>query len=105
MNFEGLIQTHLLFCEVKKYLQEECMHNIGEEKFNSYFEPYENLKIKPTNVYLRLTAHKKAVFTLGKCITDLMESESIKNIKLPNVNKEIGSRIFTGKEYAATFTG
>ncbi len=70
MNEDELIQLHILFTIIKKYVQDE----FGFKE--NGFEVYNGLQMSPAKVNKKKAEHKEAIFALGKDITDLMYSNS-----------------------------
>ena len=61
MQKEELIQLHMLFVQIKNELEKQLGDGL-----NGAFKEYENLGVLPHHVHKSKSAHKKAIFTLGK---------------------------------------
>ncbi len=77
MNSYEIIQMHILFCEIRKYLENEFLPDISEEEFSSFFGEYERLGITPTKINRSLSEQKNAMKALGRCISNFMNSEYV----------------------------
>lgn len=51
MDGYEIIQTHILFCEIRKHLEDELLPVLGEEKFSGFFRTYDEMKIKPMQIH------------------------------------------------------
>ncbi|HDN96150.1 MAG TPA: UPF0058 family protein [Thermoplasmatales archaeon] len=65
MQKEELIQLHTLFVQIKKEIERQC------KDLNGAFKEYEKLGVLPHHVHKSKSAHKKAIFILGKEIAKL----------------------------------
>jgi hypothetical protein len=65
MHKDELLQLHSLLCQMKRFFQESDIG--GEEPFTEY----ESLEVSPQHIHKSKTDHKRAVFLLGKGLTNI----------------------------------
>ncbi len=66
MHKDELIQMHTLLCEIKTHLEQ---HGVtGPEAFLEYRE----MGVSPIHVHRSKSEHKRAIFTLGKELADII---------------------------------
>lgn len=99
LTMDDYLQLHILFCNVKKHLEDEFLPKIRKEEFQSFFVDYDKLNTSPLHVFKKLNEQKRAVFALGKCITNFMNYVSDNGLKPYNFNikKETGKALTTQK--------
>jgi len=73
------IQEHISLCKKRRELEKELVPKISDEAFNSFFEDYENLGIKPTLIFRKSAEHRTAINILEKCIANLQNSKTYKS--------------------------
>lgn len=66
MQKEELIQLHALFLQIKNEIEKHLKDK------NGAFKEYEKLGVYPHHVHKSKNAHKKAIFTLGKEIANIL---------------------------------
>jgi len=97
MNCDEIMHTHILFCGIRRYLENEFLEKVWEEKFNSFFTDYDKYRVNPLKINKSQKEQKNAMFILGKCIIDFMNFEYANNGK----KSKIEPAILTSKEYVA----
>ncbi len=94
MQKDELIQLHTFLLQLKTHL-EGIVENDGAE----YFEPYSQLDVTPYHVYKSKREHKLAVFTISKCIADLMTKNDCPGLeKISGRLNQMSERFMTDKE-------
>ncbi len=71
MKKEEVLQLHILFVQVREYLQKT--RELDKETIAEFFTGYEFLDVKPTDVYKSLGRHEESIYLLASSIVDLME--------------------------------
>lgn len=66
MHKDELLQLHSLLCQVKRYFQDADLPLNGE------FQEYEDLQVSPQHIHKSKTDHKRAVFMLGKGLSEVV---------------------------------
>ena len=66
MHKDELLQLHSLLCQVKRYFEECGLPLVGE------FHEYEGLAVSPQHIHKSKTDHKRAVFLLGKGLSEVV---------------------------------
>ncbi len=66
MHKDELLQLHSLLCQVKRFMQDAGLPLNGE------FHEYEDLEVSPQHIHKSKTDHKKAVFMLGKGLSEVV---------------------------------
>lgn len=66
MHKDELLQLHSLLCQVRRFFTE------AEVPATDAFEEYEDLEVSPQHIHKSKTDHKRAVFLLGKGLSDLV---------------------------------
>ncbi len=66
MHKDELLQLHSLLCQMKRYFEEAGLPLVGE------FGEYESLAVSPQHIHKSKTDHKKAVFYLGKGLSQVV---------------------------------
>jgi hypothetical protein len=66
MHKDELLQLHSLLCQVKRYMEDAGIPMNGE------FQEYEDMLVSPQHIHKSKTDHKRAVFMLGKGLTELV---------------------------------
>ncbi len=66
MHKDELIQMHTLLCEIKTHLESQGV--TSPEAFHSYHE----IGVSPVHVHRSKSEHKRAIFTLGKELADII---------------------------------
>jgi hypothetical protein len=66
MHKDELLQLHSLLCQMKRYFEECGMPLVGE------FKEYDNLQVSPQHIHKSKTDHKRAVFLLGKGLSEVV---------------------------------
>jgi hypothetical protein len=70
MHKDELIQMHTLLCQIKNYIETTDPSTAA----TGTFPGYKSMNISPIHVHRSKTEHKKAIFTLGKEIADVLSS-------------------------------
>jgi len=65
MHKDELLQLHSLLCQVKRFFEDANLPLTTE------FGEYENLNVSPQHIHKSKTDHKKAVFLLGKGLSEV----------------------------------
>lgn len=66
MHKDELLQLHSLLCQMKRYLADAGV------PLDTSFEEYEGLNVSPQHIHKSKTDHKRAVFLLGKGISEIV---------------------------------
>jgi hypothetical protein len=66
MHKDELLQLHSLLCQMKRYFEECGMPLVGE------FKEYDSLSVSPQHIHKSKTDHKRAVFLLGKGLSEVV---------------------------------
>ncbi|MHB8634494.1 MAG: UPF0058 family protein [Thermoplasmatota archaeon] len=66
MHKDELLQLHSLLCQLKRYLDESGLPLQGE------FAEYDALEVSPQHIHKSKTDHKRAVFLLGKGLSQVV---------------------------------
>jgi hypothetical protein len=66
MHKDELLQLHSLLCQMKRYFQDSGLPMEGE------FREYEALSVSPQHIHKSKTDHKRAVFLLGKGLSEVI---------------------------------
>ena len=66
MHKDELLQLHSLLCQMKRYLEDSGLPLEGE------FIEYEGLSVSPQHIHKSKTDHKRAVFLLGKGLSEVV---------------------------------
>lgn len=66
MHKDELLQLHSLLSQMKRFFEESGIEAKEE------FRDYEELQVSPQHIHKSKTDHKRAVFMLGKGLTDLV---------------------------------
>ncbi len=69
MQKEELIQLHTLFVQIKNEIEKQLAEK------NGAFKEYEKLGVLPHHVHKSKSAHKKAIFVLGKEIATIFSHD------------------------------
>ncbi len=65
MHKDELLQLHSLLCQVKRFFEDAGLPLNGE------FQEYEDLLVSPQHIHKSKTDHKRAVFMLGKGLSEI----------------------------------
>ncbi len=71
LNKDEVIQLHILFTQVREYLQKTG--DLDKETIADFFIGYDFINVKPTDVYKTIGQHEDATYLLGSSIVELME--------------------------------
>lgn len=82
MQKDELIQMHTLLCQLKHQLESSESRGPIAGVSPRRFAEYEGLKISPLHVHRSKTEHKKAIFTLGKELAELLSRGDLSNSAL-----------------------
>src|SRR5687768_793391 len=66
MHKDELLQLHSLLCQMKRYFEEYGLNLNGE------FRAYDGLNCSPQHIHKSKTDHKRAVFYLGKGLSEVI---------------------------------
>lgn len=66
MHKDELLQLHSLLCQMKRYFEDAGLPLVGE------FQEYEGLNCSPQHIHKSKTDHKRAVFLLGKGLSEVI---------------------------------
>ncbi len=66
MHKDELLQLHSLLSQMKRFFEESGIEAKEE------FQEYEDLRVSPQHIHKSKTDHKRAVFMLGKGLTELV---------------------------------
>jgi hypothetical protein len=66
MHKDELLQLHSLLCQMKRYFEESGLPLVGE------FKEYDGLSVSPQHIHKSKTDHKRAVFLLGKGLSEVV---------------------------------
>jgi len=66
MHKDELLQLHSLLCQMKRYFEDCGLPMVGE------FKEYESLAVSPQHIHKSKTDHKRAVFLLGKGLSEVV---------------------------------
>lgn len=66
MHKDELLQLHSLLCQMKRYLEDSGLPLVGE------FKEYDSLSVSPQHIHKSKTDHKRAVFLLGKGLSEVV---------------------------------
>lgn len=66
MHKDELLQLHSLLCQVRKFFGQA---DLGDA---SVFAEYEDLSVSPQHIHKSKTDHKRAVFLLGKGLSEVV---------------------------------
>lgn len=66
MHKDELLQLHSLLCQMKRYFDDAGLPLVGE------FKEYESLQVSPQHIHKSKTDHKRAVFLLGKGLSEVV---------------------------------
>lgn len=66
MHKDELLQLHSLLCQVKRFMEDAGLPLNGE------FHEYEDLEVSPQHIHKSKTDHKRAVFMLGKGLSEVV---------------------------------
>jgi hypothetical protein len=66
MHKDELLQLHSLLCQMKRFFEESGLPLVGE------FQEYDSLAVSPQHIHKSKTDHKKAVFLLGKGLSQII---------------------------------
>ena len=66
MHKDELLQLHSLLCQVKRYFEDSGLPLDGE------FRDYDSLSVSPQHIHKSKTDHKRAVFLLGKGLSEVI---------------------------------
>jgi hypothetical protein len=66
MHKDELLQLHSLLCQMKRYFEACDLPLVGE------FKEYEELQVSPQHIHKSKTDHKRAVFLLGKGLSEVV---------------------------------
>ncbi len=69
MHKDELLQLHSLLCQVKRFFEDADTGNIEA------FDDYDNLEVSPQHIHKSKTDHKRAVFLLGKGLSELVMND------------------------------
>ncbi len=67
---DEFVQLHILFAQVREYLQKNS--DLDNQTIANFFIKYDDLDVKPTDVYKTRKIHKQATYLLGASIVELM---------------------------------
>ncbi len=73
MHKDELLQLHSLLCQVKRYLEDANL------PLNDEFGEYESINVSPQHIHKSKTDHKKAVFLLGKGLSEVVMMDNPEN--------------------------
>lgn len=79
MQKDELIQMHTLLCQLKHELESVESRGPIAGLAPRHFAEYERLGISPLHVHRSKTEHKRAIFTLGKEIAELLARGDLSN--------------------------
>ncbi len=68
MHKDELLQLHSLLCQVRRFFDS------AELPQGDAFEDYEDLEVSPQHIHKSKTDHKRAVFLLGKGLSEMVMS-------------------------------
>lgn len=66
MHKDELLQLHSLLCQMKRYFEDSGLPLRGE------FSEYDALNVSPQHIHKSKTDHKRAVFLLGKGLSQVV---------------------------------
>ena len=66
MHKDELLQLHSLLCQMKRYFEDAGLPLRGE------FREYDGLSVSPQHIHKSKTDHKRAVFLLGKGLSEVV---------------------------------
>lgn len=66
MHKDELLQLHSLLCQVKRFIEDANLPMTTE------FGEYDNLDVSPQHIHKSKTDHKRAVFLLGKGLSEVV---------------------------------
>jgi hypothetical protein len=66
MHKDELLQLHSLLCQMKRYFEDCGLPLVGE------FREYDLLAVSPQHIHKSKTDHKRAVFLLGKGLSEVV---------------------------------
>ena len=66
MHKDELLQLHSLLCQVKRFMEDANLPTTTE------FGEYDNLNVSPQHIHKSKTDHKRAVFLLGKGLSEVV---------------------------------
>lgn len=66
MHKDELLQLHSLLCQMKRFFEESGVDTRTE------FHEYDGLQVSPQHIHKSKTDHKRAVFLLGKGLSELV---------------------------------
>jgi hypothetical protein len=69
MHKDELLQLHSLLCQVKRFFEDAELAAIEA------FEDYDQLEVSPQHIHKSKTDHKRAVFLLGKGMSELVMND------------------------------
>jgi hypothetical protein len=94
MQKDELIQLHTFLLQLKTHLE-----GIVEYDGQKEFEAYLKLDVTPFQVYKSKREHKLAVFTLSRCIADLLSNNNCPGLeKISCRLQQMSERFMTDKE-------
>ncbi len=73
MHKDELLQLHSLLCQVKRYLEDANL------PLNDEFGEYDSINVSPQHIHKSKTDHKKAVFLLGKGLSEVVMMDNPEN--------------------------
>ncbi len=73
MHKDELLQLHSLLCQVKRFYEDANL------PLNDEFGEYESLNVSPQHIHKSKTDHKKAVFLLGKGLSEVVMMDNPEN--------------------------
>ena len=89
MHKDELLQLHSLLCQVKRFFHDAKIAT------GDVFEEYDELEVSPQHIHKSKTDHKRAVFLLGKGLSEIvMAGESEHSARL----RERFERMAAGKK-------
>ena len=69
MHKDELLQLHSLLCQVKRFFEDSGIPT------DATFDAYEDMEVSPQHIHKSKTDHKRAVFMLGKGLSELVMND------------------------------
>lgn len=86
MHKEELIHLHTLMVQMKHYFEET---GLAEE-----FKEYQSLQISPVHVHRSKAEHKRAIFTLGNELANMLAEDEFSGVGRTSARmKELAERV------------
>jgi len=71
MHKDELLQLHSLLCQMKRFFEESGVNLEGP------FREYDDLSVSPQHIHKSKTDHKRAVFLLGKGLSEVVMTDNL----------------------------